>query len=138
MKKSSVLMKIQPFLLFVLLLLTVLSCEKEEPRPAIGWLVEYAVSTVGSVTVESITYIDQFGQEQTIPGDNNFRLTFEAESGYVGNLEVRATAAGGGIFANIEATALDGTLRRIANSDNDGQASTTPKNILLQVSLILP
>jgi len=122
-----------------LLLLLNSSCSKEEAMtPTIEWQVEYVVTTLGEATVEEITYVDENRVEQTIPGERNFRLLINAESGFIANLEVKGTAAGGGIIARIDAIALDGSFDNISATDDDGETGETPKNIRLAVSLLLP
>ncbi len=115
------------------------SCSKEEAMtPTIEWQVEYVVTTLGEATVEEITYVDENRVEQTIPGERNFRLRINAESGFIANLEVKGTAAGGGIIGRINAIALDGSFDNISATDDDGETGETPKNIRLAVSLLLP
>lgn len=122
---------------FLLLLLT--SCEKEENvTPRVEWQLEYSLSSIGVVDIEEITYVDENGVQQTIPGERDFRLSFKATSGFIAKLEVKGTATNGGVIAKIDAIALDGTFDNLIVSDDDGEAGGMPKNIRLSVNLLLP
>lgn len=140
MRKFELLSKASTVLLVGLLAL-LSACNKDDQNatPSTAWQLTYVVTSIGDVTVNEIKYLDEFKKEQTIPGQREFRMTFNAESGFLAGLQVKGTATSGGIIARIEATALDGTFKNIANTDDDGQSGGgTPKEVRLSVQLLLP
>ena len=126
------------FLAAVSFLLFFSACSKEEEMlPAIEWQVEYSVSSIGEVTIDEIIYVDENEVEQTIPGQREFLLRINAETGFIGKLEVRGTATNGGVFVRIFATALDGSFETLSNTDNAGNADGTSQNFSLFTTLLL-
>lgn len=123
---------------FFLLLTTACNKDDDDVQPAIPWQVEYAVSSVGDVTIDRIIYLDETGGTQIVENERDFRLLLDAESGFVARLVVEGTATAGGTVARVSATALDGSFDTVSLSDDDGEASGTPKDIRLEVELILP
>lgn len=140
MRKSNLLTSfLSAWLISLLVLLSACNKDDQNATPSTEWQLTYVVTSIGDVTVDEITYRDEFRQEQVIPGQRDFRTSFNSESGFVGNLEVKGTATSGGIIARIEAVALDGSFKSIANTDDDGQAGGGgAKNVRLSVQLLLP
>lgn len=132
--------KVAALLLAALFGVLATSCnnEEEDITPSIEWILDYSVTSVGDVTIDRIIYIDESRTEQVISGEREWRLSFNAESGFLARLIVEGTATAGGTIVRIEGTALDGSLRMVSNADDDGEASGVPRDIRLEVQLRLP
>jgi hypothetical protein len=140
MKRTELLWKAIAFSLAGMLVVLSAACSKgsDDNTPSIEWLLDYTVSSVGDVTVDQITYTDESGVAQTIPGEREFRLTLNAISGFTARMIVEGTATSGGVIAKIDATALDGSSDVITDFADDGESSGIPKDIRLVVELKLP
>ncbi len=130
-----------PQLLMLPLLLTLsLACQKDEEIVTLkrNWRVTYSLLAISDITVNSITYLDEFGMPQTVPGDRNFSFSIEAETGFVARMTVEAEALNGGLVATIDAQSLDGALdNEVARADG-GHSGTEVEPVLVTVELRLP
>jgi len=107
-------------------------------RPVRNWRLTYSLTSVGEITINSITYRDEFGMDQTVPGDREFSFSFDSETGFPARMVVEATAVSGGTIAQIEAVSRDGSFETISITDDDGNADPTPKDFTLVLELTLP
>ena len=128
------------FLVLSLLLTLSLACQKDEEIVTIkrNWRVTYSVLAISDITINNITYVDEFGLPQTVPGDRNFSFSIDAETGFIARLSVDAEAVNGGVVATIDAQALDGSLENEVASADGGHSGTAAQPVQVSVELRLP
>jgi len=132
--------KTSQLLLLFSLILVGMACKKEEEAmvPQRNWRVTYSVLAISDIEVNSITYLDEFGTAQTVPGDRNFSFSIEAETGFTARMLVSAEAINGGLVATIDAQSLDGALDNVVAREDGGHSGTEAQPVDVTVELRLP
>ena len=129
------------FAMVVLLAGLSVGCQQDDPEdmtPTRNWRLTYSLTSVGEININRLTYRDEFGADQTVPGERDFSISLEAETGFPARFIVEATAINGGTIARIEAVSLDGAFEEVFITDDDGNADPTPKDFTLVLELTLP